>query len=209
MSTTATGTELSTELPEALRAPGEELPPGIGPYQLAWRRLRRNKVALAFGGLFIVIVILCLLAPVYAHDVAHAGPNDEHADTALNQFGLPIGPTWHAKFFLGADNTGRDVAVRLLYGGRNSIQIGAEATIITILMATLLGIVAGYFRRPARPLVGRGGGRGDRAAAGGRGRDAGARDHARALRAGDQRVRRRSPRRTRSPGQDPNRALMR
>jgi peptide/nickel transport system permease protein len=134
---------------------GEELPPGLGPYQLAWRRLRRNKVALAFGGLFLLIVIVCLLAPVYSHDIAHTGPNDEHVDTALNQFGLPIGPTWHAKFFLGADNTGRDVAVRLLYGGRNSLQIGAEATIITIILATLLGIFAGYFRGPADGLISR------------------------------------------------------
>ena len=150
---TITGTEASVE-PSAWDA-GEELPPGLGPYQLAWRRLRRNKVALAFGALFLAIVIVCLLAPVYSHDVAHTGPNDEHVDTALNQFGLPIGPTWHAKFFLGADNTGRDVAVRLLYGGRNSLQIGAEATIITIIMATLLGILAGYFRGPADGLISR------------------------------------------------------
>jgi peptide/nickel transport system permease protein len=155
MSSTATGTELSTELPEVLQGGGGELPPGIGPYQLAWRRLRRNKVALAFGVLFLVIVILCLLAPVYAHDIAHTGPNDEHVDTALNQFGLPIGPTWHSKFFLGADNTGRDVAVRLLYGGRNSLEIGAEATLITIVLATILGILAGYFRGPVDGLISR------------------------------------------------------
>jgi peptide/nickel transport system permease protein len=139
-----TGTELSIELPEA-RA-GEEIPAGLGPYRLAWRRLKRNKVALAFGAMFLVIVILCLLAPVYAHDIAHTGPNDEHVDTALNQYGLPIGPTWHSKFFLGADNTGRDVAVRLLYGGRNSLAVGALATLITMVLATIIGILAGYSR---------------------------------------------------------------
>jgi peptide/nickel transport system permease protein len=154
MSTTATGTELSADA-AAWRDAGEELPPGLGPYQLAWRRLKRNKVALAFGALFVAIVIVCLLAPIYAHDIAHSGPNDQHADTALNQFGLPIGPTWHAKFFLGADETGRDVAVRLLYGGRNSLQIGAEAMLITIILATLLGILAGYFRGPLDGLISR------------------------------------------------------
>ena len=151
---TATGTELSSEIAGWSDA-GEELPPGLGPYQLAWRRLKRNKVALAFGCLFLAVVIVCLLAPVYAQHIAQSGPNDQHADTALNQFGLPIGPTWHAKFFLGADSTGRDVAVRLLYGGRNSLQIGAEATIITIILATLLGILAGYFRGPADGLISR------------------------------------------------------
>ncbi len=151
---TVTGTELPADS-AAWSESGEELPPGLGPYQLAWRRLRRNKIALAFGALFVVIVVLCLLAPVYAHNIAHTGPNDEHVDTALNQFGLPIGPTWHAKFFLGADSTGRDVAVRLLYGGRNSLQIGAEATVITILLATLLGILSGYFRGPLDGLISR------------------------------------------------------
>ena len=134
---------------------GEELPPGIGPYALAWRRLRRNKTALALGGLFLLIVVLCLLAPVYSKYIAHTGPNDEHVDTALYQYGIPIGPTWHAKFFLGADNSGRDVAVRLLYGGRNSLQIGFEATLITMLLATVLGISAGYFRGPADGIISR------------------------------------------------------
>jgi peptide/nickel transport system permease protein len=155
MSTTATGTELSGELPAALLAEGEELPPGISPYKLAWRRLRRNKIALAFGVLFLVIVVMCLLAPVYANDIAHSGPNDEHIGTALNSVGIPIGPTWHSKFFLGADESGRDVAVRLLYGGRNSLEVGAEATLITIILATVFGILAGYFRGPVDGLISR------------------------------------------------------
>jgi peptide/nickel transport system permease protein len=50
---------------------GVDLPPGLGPYRIAWRRLRRNHVALAFGGLFLLIVVLCLLAPVYSADIAH------------------------------------------------------------------------------------------------------------------------------------------
>jgi peptide/nickel transport system permease protein len=151
---TATGVETYTELHEWGEA-GEEIPPGLGPYKLAWRRLRRNKVALAFGALFLIIVIVCVLAPVYANDIAHTGPNDQHVDTALNQYGLPIGPTWHAQFFLGADNVGRDVAVRLLYGGRTSLQIGAEATLITMVLATVFGIIAGYFRGPLDWLISR------------------------------------------------------
>jgi peptide/nickel transport system permease protein len=155
MSTGGTGTDLSTDLPAALIAEGEDLPPGVGPYQLAWRRLRRNKVALAFGALFLLIVVMCVLAPVYANDIAHTGPNDQHVDTALSTIGIPIGPTWHSHFFLGADNSGRDVAVRLLYGGRNSLEIGAEATLLTIILATVLGILAGYFRGPVDGLISR------------------------------------------------------
>jgi peptide/nickel transport system permease protein len=130
------------------------LPPGIGPYALAWRRLRRNRVALAFGGLFLLIVVLCLLAPVYSHDIAHLGPdNTSQAFNTLSADGVPEGPTWHSQFFLGADENGRDVAVRLLYGGRNSLLVGTLAMMITIVLATMLGIIAGYFRGPLDGLL--------------------------------------------------------
>jgi peptide/nickel transport system permease protein len=140
---------------EGFAAEGVDASPGTGPYWLAWRRLRRNRVSLAFGGLFLLIVILCLLAPIYASDIAHTGPNAENEIAALSATGIPIGPTWHSHFFLGADTLGRDVAVRLLYGGRNSLFIGAVATLITMLLATILGTVAGFFRGPIDGLISR------------------------------------------------------
>jgi peptide/nickel transport system permease protein len=128
---------------------------GPGPWQLAWRRLARSRTTLAFGGLFLMVVVLCLLAPVYAKDIAHTGPNDEHitevihvggkTEEVVSPTGVPIGPTWHSRFFLGADGNGRDVAVRLLYGGRNSLEIGAIATLITMVLAVLIGTLAGWF----------------------------------------------------------------
>ena len=155
-STTGTGTELSIGIPSELVFEGVEQLAGIGPYRLAWRRLLRNPGALAFGALFLLIVVLCLLAPVYASDIAHTTPNENHitevikvggkTESVVNAIGLPIGPTWHSKFFLGADPNGRDIAVRLLYGGRNSLEIGAVATLITIVLATIIAVLAGYFR---------------------------------------------------------------
>jgi peptide/nickel transport system permease protein len=156
--TEATGTEFSTGVPVALQHEEEEgkLPAGTGPYKLAWRRLRRNKGALFFGAIFLLVVVLCLLAPVYANDIAHTDPDTNHitevlkvggkTETVINSIGLPIGPTWHSKFFLGADPNGRDEAVRLLYGGRNSLEVGAVATLITMVLATIIGILAGYIR---------------------------------------------------------------
>jgi peptide/nickel transport system permease protein len=120
------------------------------------RTLLRNRVALAFGALFVAIVFACLLAPVYAKDVAHTGPNDNHITETVSidgkqvdvvsPTGVPIGPTWKGRFFLGADSNGRDVAVRLLYGGRNSLEIAGIATMITMLLAVVLGTLAGYMR---------------------------------------------------------------
>ena len=69
--------------------------------------------------------------------------------------GIPTGPTWHGQFFLGADGNGRDVAVRLLYGGRNSLYIGIFATLITMFLATLIGTLAGYFRGVTDGVVSR------------------------------------------------------
>src|SRR5690242_10190115 len=155
MATTASGTEFSGDVPAALQAEGDKLPPGLGPWTLAWRRLRRNHVALFFGGLFILIVVLCLLAPVYAKHIAHQGPSFENITGTVkvhgkntdivSPTGIPVGPTWHSKYFLGSDANGRDVAVRLLYGGRNSLEIGFVATLITMVLALILGIVAGFF----------------------------------------------------------------
>jgi peptide/nickel transport system permease protein len=154
----AKGSAPDSELIDAFAgADGDEIPPGIGPYKLAWRRLRRNRVALAFGVLFLLLVLLCLLAPVYSHDIAHISPAGENitgtikvggkVEEIVDQYGIPIGPTWNfSHYFLGADELGRDVAVRLLYGGRNSLEIGAIATLITMFFGTLIGVVAGYFR---------------------------------------------------------------
>jgi peptide/nickel transport system permease protein len=110
-------------------------------------------------------VLACLLAPVYAHQIAQTGPGDNHITDqvqvggklkdVVSTDGIPIGPTWHSRFFLGADANGRDVAVRLLYGGRNSLEIGAIATLLTMVLATILGTMAGYFRGWPDAILGR------------------------------------------------------
>jgi peptide/nickel transport system permease protein len=147
---------------------------GHSPWLLAWRRLRRNYVALAFLSLFVVIVVCCALAPVYAHDVAHTGPNQEHVADSITVHGksvsvvsqggvtfdkngqaqlntvggVGIGPQWFAaggKYVLGADNSGRDLAVRLLYGGINSLKIGIGSALICTLISIVLALLAGYY----------------------------------------------------------------
>jgi peptide/nickel transport system permease protein len=129
---------------------------GLGPWRLALRRLRRNRVALAFAALFVLIVLICLAAPLYADHVAHTDPFKNHlTDTivingqtkdVVAPDGVPIGPTYHGRFFLGADGNGRDIAVRLLYGGRTSLLVGVGAALGTILLSILVGTLAGYFR---------------------------------------------------------------
>jgi peptide/nickel transport system permease protein len=135
---------------------GEAAPaPGLSPWALAVRRLKRNRAALVFGALFVVLVALALAAPLWAQ-IADTTPAKNHlsdtvvvngkSEQVVTFDGVPIAPTWQKKFFLGADQNGRDVAVRLLYGARNSLFIGVTAAIITVILAVMLGTLAGYFR---------------------------------------------------------------
>ncbi|MET0513619.1 MAG: ABC transporter permease [Thermoleophilaceae bacterium] len=129
---------------------------GVSPWRLALRRLKRNKTAIAFGVLFLVVVAMCLAAPLWANGPAGTDPYKNHlTETILvdgkktnvvSLDGVPIGPTWQGKFLLGADTNGRDTAVRLLYGGRNSLLIGLVAAFITAILSVILGTVAGFVR---------------------------------------------------------------
>jgi peptide/nickel transport system permease protein len=136
---------------------------GRSPWALAARRLLRNRISLVALVGFVLIVVACLAAGWYAHSVAHTHPFDSTIDgTTLidgkqqpvmvqgtGGLGLgvtPIGPTWDIHhYFLGADNQGRDVAARLLYGGRNSLIIGTASAAICCFLATIIALIAGFF----------------------------------------------------------------
>jgi peptide/nickel transport system permease protein len=148
--------DFSTDIPAEIVAEEHRSGAGTGPWRIALRRLRRNRVALAFGALFLVLVAVSFAAPLWADHVAHVGPNTSRLSDQIEidgkmEFivaldGVPIGPTWQGEYFLGADRIGRDVMVRLLYGGRNSLMIGFGAALITMVLATVLGLLAGFFR---------------------------------------------------------------
>src|SRR6266516_109563 len=104
---------------------------GRNPWLLAGRQLWHNRIAMAALVLFVLIVVVCLAAPLYANDIAHVDPfvNNLNGTTIVNgkqvplleQGGgvlrlgeTPIGPTWDMHhYFLGADSLGRDVATVL------------------------------------------------------------------------------------------------
>ncbi|MDX6707244.1 MAG: peptide/nickel transport system permease protein [Solirubrobacteraceae bacterium] len=149
--------ELASAVPEAIIAEGGRTRvAGLAPWRIALRRLRRNRVALAFGALFLVIVAMCLAAPIYASQIAHTDPFKNHLTDQITidgvkrdvvaPSGVPIGPTYSGRFFLGADGNGRDIAVRLLYGGRTSLTIGIGAALMSTLLSIVAGTLAGFYR---------------------------------------------------------------
>ena len=149
-----TAVDAGLELPEA-GAAGHH-----SPWALALRRLLRNRAAMASVAVLAVIVLASLAAPLYAEHVAGVDPfaSNVSGSTTVggetvrvikpNPSGLgstPIGPTLEAHYFLGADSQGRDVAARLLYGGRTSLEVSIAAALLTALIGTVVGLVAGFF----------------------------------------------------------------
>jgi peptide/nickel transport system permease protein len=98
-----------------------------------WRRLKRNKAALAGGAIVAVFVMVALSAPL----IAPYHPDE--GDLAL-RLKPPSGAHW-----LGTDALGRDVLSRIIYGAQVSLQIQVVAVLIALVIGTLLGMFGGYY----------------------------------------------------------------
>jgi peptide/nickel transport system permease protein len=126
-----------------------QTPAGLSPLGKLWvptfqllRILWRERTVRA-GAIIVGFVILAaLLAPAVANLLAH-GPTEQFQDKALDEMGLPVGPT--LEFPLGADGNGRDVLVRTLYGAQVSLIVGIPATTIAMIIGTAIGLASGFF----------------------------------------------------------------
>jgi peptide/nickel transport system permease protein len=117
---------------------------GRSPMQLFWGRFLRDKFAIA-GFVFIVIItLLALFAPLIADRIAHHGPNEIFLFEMTTSQGIPKGP--NPQFYFGADNAGRDLFVRVMYGARTSLFIAFVATGMEMLIGITLGVIAGFYR---------------------------------------------------------------
>jgi peptide/nickel transport system permease protein len=159
--------------PGEVAAPAAVARAARNPWSVAARRLWHNKLAMSALFVFLLIVLLCLLAPLYADSVAHVNPfaNNLNGTTVIGgkvfpvmqqgggvlQLGeTPIAPTGDlSHYFLGADNLGRDVFARLLYGGRSSLAIGIGSAVICCAVATLMALAAGFFGGSTDALLSR------------------------------------------------------
>jgi len=105
---------------------------GTSLWQDAWRRLRRNRLAV-FGAVTLVIIgALCVFAPWLSRY------GYEQQDLVLGA-APPSGQHW-----LGTDTFGRDLLTRILYGGRISLMVGIIATSVALLIGVTWGAIAGY-----------------------------------------------------------------
>lgn len=116
--------------------------------QIAWRRLKRDKVAIAGGVVVLLLVLMAVFAPLVVKLLGHP-PDEFHSDLIDPVFSGPTG-SWGGidvghKFLLGVEpKNGRDLFSRVVYGARISLLIAFLATLLSVAIGVVLGILAGF-----------------------------------------------------------------
>ena len=131
--------------PTLVEAPGTDADRAVArsPLQLFWRRLRRDRVAMAALAFIGFICFVAIFAPVIRAVVGAPRPNVQNPDL-LDDFGLPSGPS--SEHWFGVDQRGRDVFSRTIYGARVSLQVAFISTFVIIVVGVTFGLIAGYYR---------------------------------------------------------------
>lgn len=114
---------------------------GRSPWYLAWQRLRRDRVAMISLGIIVLIILMAIFAPLATLVTGHP-VNEQYRQVGLTPEGLPRPP--NAQFWLGTDDLGRDIFVRIAYGARVSLLVGVVATALTVLIGIVVGLLAGF-----------------------------------------------------------------
>lgn len=113
------------------------------PLQLFWRRLKRDRVAMASFIFIVFLVALAVFAPLVIELLGLPGPNTQNLNLT-DSFGSPIGPTSAHPF--GVDLLGEDVMSRVIYGTRVSLEVGIIGTGISTIIGVTVGLLAGFYR---------------------------------------------------------------
>ena len=135
-------TDLERQAQQAEDAPVHAIE-GRSQWWLTRQRLRRDKVAMASLVVIIIMILLAIFAPALAALVHHPA-NVAYPITGENSAGQPVGPGTNG-FWLGTDDTGRDLMVRVFYGARISLFVGVVTTAVATVAGVAIGLTAGYF----------------------------------------------------------------
>jgi peptide/nickel transport system permease protein len=115
--------------------------------QIAWLRLRRDRVAIAGAVVVIVLVIMALAAPLLVKLFGHP-PNEFHQNLIDPSLQIPKGK-WGGisrDYLFGVEpQNGRDLFSRIVYGARISLLVAFLATVLAVVIGTVFGVISGYF----------------------------------------------------------------
>lgn len=114
-----------------------------GPWRDAWRAFRKNKTAMLGLCIIVFFVLIALFAPLIA-------PYSFKEQELVNRLKAPSAGHW-----FGTDDLGRDLFSRVLYGARISLWVGFSSVIGSIIVGTLLGILAGFYGKWVDMLISR------------------------------------------------------
>jgi peptide/nickel transport system permease protein len=114
---------------------------GRSPWLLAWQRLRRDQVAMGSLVVIVLIILMAVFAPLATTITGHP-VNEQYRQQGLTADGLPTAPS--SLFWLGTDDLGRDILVRIAYGARISLLVGVVATALTVVIGVVIGLAAGF-----------------------------------------------------------------
>ena len=143
------GSEAEAHPEDVLQGVGRKAIEGRSLGQIAWLRLKRDKVAL--GGGFVVLLLCVLSLPGVTEAVVGLlghPPNEYHTRLLDPTFGTPHGRFGgiSSQFLFGIEPVnGRDLFSRILFGARVSLLVGFLATLVSVALGTLFGVIAGYF----------------------------------------------------------------
>ncbi|HET7278099.1 MAG TPA: ABC transporter permease [Dermatophilaceae bacterium] len=115
--------------------------------QIAWMRLKRDRVALAGGCIVAFLIVVAIAAPLIVKVLGHP-PNEFHQDLINADTQIPIGKFGGVSkdFLFGVEPVnGRDLFSRVLYGSQISLLIAFLATLMSVVIGTTLGVVSGFF----------------------------------------------------------------
>jgi len=124
---------MSSISPTLAAVVAEPLEKGNSLWHDAWLRLRKNKLAVFGMWALGLVTLACVVGPWIS-------PFGYEQQELANTFSPPSGTHW-----LGTDQLGRDLLVRLLYGGRVSLGVGLAATFVALTIGVVYGAVAGFF----------------------------------------------------------------
>jgi peptide/nickel transport system permease protein len=115
----------------------------LSPLQLFWRRFRQDRVALVSLSFIGFLVLIAIFAPLVVEILGLPGPFTQNSNLT-DSFGSPLGPSSAHPF--GVDQLGEDVASRVIYGTRVSLEVGILGTAIATFIGVVVGVLAGFYR---------------------------------------------------------------
>jgi peptide/nickel transport system permease protein len=113
------------------------------PLQLFWRRFRKDKVALTAASFIVLLILVAIFAPLIRNVLGTPAP-DVGNTAALDDFGLPSGPS--SEHLFGVDALGRDIFSRVLDGARVSLLVAFIGTGLSVAIGVTMGMISGFYR---------------------------------------------------------------